>query len=153
MIRDKMRRVRKPKRKARALFRCGSCGRDYSNPLGHACSGGGDFAKRRRRQKGSERRAAETSSRKARRQKEIDARKARRKREDDGRPARRVKENEAARSRKTKAPAARGRPAHPPAACLHRTECERPRCADYREAYWQGWADKPREVIYVAAQS
>lgn len=142
MIRDKMRRVRKPKRKARALFRCGSCGKDYSNPLGHACSGGGDFAKRRRRQKGSERRAAETSSRKARRQKEIDARKARREREDDARRDRRSKENAAATARKKKAASSRGAPrsqAHDWARCRD-ADCERAVC----EAYREGVGDCPR---------
>lgn len=131
-FRDKVRQAPRAKRRRRALFRCGSCGKSYSNPLGHSCTGGGDLAKRRRRQRGSERRAAETARRQARRQKEIDGRRARRKREDDARRARRAKENEAARARKKKAEPRRGRPAHPYENCRD-ADCQRVACEAWRE--------------------
>lgn len=138
--RDKTRRARQPRRKARALFQCGRCRKAYSNPLGHECAGGGDFAKRRRREKAGERRARETAARQARRQKEADARRARRKREDDARRARRAKENEAAAERKRKPSARPRRPAHPYESCRD-ADCQRVACEAWREGHGQGYAE------------
>ncbi len=41
-------RARQPKRKP--LFTCDWCGKGRSNPLGHVCARGGDFARRTRQQ-------------------------------------------------------------------------------------------------------
>lgn len=137
-FREKTRRQPRPKRKGRALFRCGSCGKRYSNPLGHVCGKGGDFARRRKREKASGRRAREREVRAARRAKEADARRARRRREDDARRGRRSRETAATAARKRKAASRPARPAHPYESCRDRA-CERIPCTAWREGYEAGY--------------
>ena len=120
----------KRKRKLRPLFTCGSCGKSYSNPLGHVCTGGGGLRRKRaayeKQQKAAGQRARETAARQARRAREDDARKTRRQREEDARRARREKEAATAKARRTKtaAPRRAGRPAHDYARCRDH-DCQR----------------------------
>lgn len=118
-------------------------------------TGGGDFKKRADKAKAAQARHATAEKRRqaaaADRAKETAARRARRAREEQQRRARRQKEIAAAKARRKKTPG-RPRPSHPAAGCLNQPDCERPMCELYREAYWQGWADKPPEVIYVGGK-
>jgi hypothetical protein len=143
----------KRKRKRRALFHCGTCGRQYSNPLGHRCEQGGDFARRGKAEKRAQETAARREKAAARRAAETGARRERRLREDEGRRARRAKENAAAKTRKRKAAARRrGRPEHDYRNCRD-ADCQRVACEAYREGFENGWEAKPPEQIPVPVSS
>ena len=125
------RRIRSEVRK-RPLFRCGSCGKQYSNPFGHVCTGGGLKKQRaayERRQAATARREREKAARQVRRQREEGARKKRRQREDEQRRERRAREK--AKARKPRRP---GRPAHDYANCRDH-DCERTACEAWRDGY------------------
>jgi hypothetical protein len=131
--RDITARVRRPKRKRRPLFECGACGRRYSNPLGHACKGGGGF----RRKAAAEKRAQAAEKRRdemaARRQRERDrvasVRKTERARA-DARVAR-------AKARR-RPPVRRTRPAHPYQSCRE-GDCLRVACVAFRDGIEVGF--------------
>lgn len=149
----KARQPRKRKR-GRAMFQCGSCRKRHNNPLGHRCAGGGRF----KTLAGQETRAKDAADARAKRDEqraqETAGRRRRRQREDEQRRARRLREREAAKARKARAAKprpARPRAPHPYQAHLYK-DCSVPSCTLWREAYWQGWADKPPEVIYVGGK-
>jgi hypothetical protein len=150
------RRAKKGCRKvaARPLFTCGACGKSYSNPLGHVCSGGGDFGKRRRARRRAEAAAARKAKRAAERQRVSErvaaARKAERDRGEARVSATRQRERAKADARVAKARAARkpprrpGRPSHDYARCRDH-DCQRPACEAWREGFQDGLMACPRE--------
>jgi hypothetical protein len=129
------RAIRREVRK-RPLFQCGSCGKSYSNPLGHTCGNAGDFGKRRR----AKQRAERAEARKAKR---AEQRKKERERADQRVSATRRRERAKAAERVAKAKAARkparrpGRPSHDYRNCRDH-DCERPACEAYREGVADG---------------
>jgi len=160
MFREQTRRARGRSKKRRPLFTCGSCGKGYSNPFGHQCSGGGGL----KRKRAAAERQAERDKRRAR---EREIRAAERKRAQERVNTTRAKERQRARERvavaraKAKAPSPTGRSASRPAgrggrpqhdwALCRDAECERQVCEAYREgvadgrelehqpAYDEGW--------------
>jgi hypothetical protein len=128
------------------VFTCGSCGKGYSNPLGHSCSGGGDMAKRRR--------AAERSAATAKRQADRKAQRAReRERIAAVRQAERAKARErvaaARKSERAKAKAkrpgsSRPRPQKHDYRRCRDADCERVACEAWREGFDEGLASCTR---------
>jgi hypothetical protein len=140
------RAVRREVRK-RPLFQCGSCGKQYSNPLGHTCGNAGDFGKRRRAKQRAERAEARKAKRAGQRKRVNEriatARKKERERADQRVSAARRRERARAAERVAKAKAARklarrpGRPSHDYRKCRDH-DCERAACEAYREGVNNG---------------
>lgn len=136
------RRARQPRKKRRALFECGRCGKKHSNPLGHTCSGGGDFKRRaaaaQRAETSRQRRADESARRKRERGRVAAARSDERAKAARRVAAARVRERERADARvaRAKGPrraaAGRSRTAHPYQSCRDQ-DCARPACVAFRE--------------------
>jgi len=142
-------RARHPRKrkKRRALFTCGRCGKSYSSPLGHACTGGGDFAKRRRglQRAGAtrQRQAAAAATRQRERNKVSAARQAER-----DKAATRVAAARRAERARADARVARAKGGRPPAArrpqathgyrSCREDDCQRPACEAWREGVAEG---------------
>ena len=137
-------RARQPKRKRRPLFTCGTCGKGYSSPLGHACAGGGDFATKARAKKRADAAAA------AREKRKTDRAAARKKEQERVAEVRRherarARERVAAARRAERARAPRGRPGqarprpqrHDYQNCRD-ADCQRTACEAYREGFADG---------------
>jgi hypothetical protein len=140
-------RARQPRRKRRPLFTCGTCGKGYSSPLGHTCSGGGDLAKRRRaagRAAAVAKRKQEAAERRARERARIaEVRKTERARARERVAAARKTEREKAKARAAKKrPASSGpRPARHEYASCRDADCERAACEAYRDGRATGYAE------------
>jgi hypothetical protein len=154
--RDITARARQPKkkRKRRPLFTCGACGKSHNSPLGHVCTGGGDFRRRTRQQERAaataRRREAAAAGRKATREKVSAARHQERHKARE-RLAAALAAERAKTGTRSGAGGAR-RPAHDYRGCRDR-DCERPACIAWNDGLTEGREAGFAEGFAVGAAS